>query len=138
MSERQKQLLKLLRGSKPGLSVEELSKALEITRNAVRQHLATLEVGGLVLADRHKGRLVDHDVRGLQHRVGQESVVDVVRLELLLLLVGRRALRPLVLERPRSGWDDSAARSRACGSRPRTLPKRADSGAVPGWWRECA
>jgi predicted ArsR family transcriptional regulator len=50
MSERQKQLLKLLRGSKPGLSVDELSKALEITRNAVRQHLATLEVGGLVAA----------------------------------------------------------------------------------------
>jgi predicted ArsR family transcriptional regulator len=50
MSERQKQLLKLLRGSKPGLSVDELSKALEITRNAVRQHLATLEVGGLVVA----------------------------------------------------------------------------------------
>lgn len=30
MSERQKQLLKLLRGSKPGLSVDEISKALEI------------------------------------------------------------------------------------------------------------
>jgi predicted ArsR family transcriptional regulator len=48
MGERQKQLLKLLRGSKPGLSVDELSKGLEITRNAVRQHLATLEVAGLV------------------------------------------------------------------------------------------
>jgi hypothetical protein len=31
MSERQKRLLKLLRGSKPGLSVDELSKGLEIT-----------------------------------------------------------------------------------------------------------
>jgi predicted ArsR family transcriptional regulator len=50
MGERQKQLLKLLRGSKLGLSVEELSKGLEITRNAVRQHLATLEVAGLVAA----------------------------------------------------------------------------------------
>jgi hypothetical protein len=32
MGERQKQLLKLLRGSKPGLTVEELCKGLEITR----------------------------------------------------------------------------------------------------------
>ncbi|SCY21561.1 metalloregulator ArsR/SmtB family transcription factor [Nitrosospira sp. Nsp13] len=48
MGERQKQLLKLLRGSKPGLSVDELSKGLEITRNAVRQHLASLEAAGLV------------------------------------------------------------------------------------------
>jgi predicted ArsR family transcriptional regulator len=37
-----------LRGSKPGLSVDELSKGLEITRNAVRQHLASLEAGGLI------------------------------------------------------------------------------------------
>ncbi|SCY34892.1 transcriptional regulator [Nitrosospira sp. Nl5] len=50
MGERQKQLLKLLRGSKAGLSVDELSKGLEITRNAVRQHLASLEVAGLVAA----------------------------------------------------------------------------------------
>jgi len=48
MGERQKQLLKLLRGSKPGLSVDELSKGLEITRNAVRQHLSSLEAAGLV------------------------------------------------------------------------------------------
>jgi len=48
MGERQKQLLKLLRGSKPGLSVDELSKGLEITRNAVRQHLASLEASGFV------------------------------------------------------------------------------------------
>ena len=45
---RQKQLLKLLRGSKPGMSVDELSKGLEITRNAVRQHLSSLEGAGLV------------------------------------------------------------------------------------------
>jgi len=50
MGERQKQLLKLLRGSKPGLSVDELSKGLEMTRNAVRQHLASLEVAGFVTA----------------------------------------------------------------------------------------
>jgi predicted ArsR family transcriptional regulator len=48
MGERQKRLLKLLRGSKPGLSVDELSRGLEITRNAVRQHLVSLEVAGLV------------------------------------------------------------------------------------------
>ncbi|MDN5752976.1 MAG: HTH domain-containing protein [Nitrosospira sp.] len=48
MGERQKQLLKLLRGSKLGLSVDELSKGLEITRNAVRQHLASLEAAGFV------------------------------------------------------------------------------------------
>ena len=48
MGERQKQLLKLLRGNKPGLSVDELSKGLDITRNAVRQHLASLEAAGLV------------------------------------------------------------------------------------------
>jgi predicted ArsR family transcriptional regulator len=50
IGERQKQLLKLLRGNKPGLSVDELSKGLEITRNAVRQHLASLEAAGLVEA----------------------------------------------------------------------------------------
>lgn len=48
MGERQKQLLKLLRASKLGLSVDELSKGLEITRNAIRQHLASLEAAGLV------------------------------------------------------------------------------------------
>ena len=50
MGERQKQLLKLLRGKRPGMSVDELSKGLEITRNAVRQHLASLEGAGLVAA----------------------------------------------------------------------------------------
>jgi predicted ArsR family transcriptional regulator len=48
MGDRQKQLLKLLRGNKAGLSVDELSKGLEITRNGVRQHLASLEAEGLV------------------------------------------------------------------------------------------
>src|SRR5688500_9786352 len=50
IGERQKQLLKLLRGTKPGMSVDELSKGLEITRNAVRQHLSSLEGAGLVTA----------------------------------------------------------------------------------------
>ena len=53
-----------------------------------------LEVGGLVLADRHERRLVDDDVGGLQDRVRQQPVVDVVGLGLALLLVGRRALQP--------------------------------------------
>jgi len=50
IGERQKQLLKLLRGSRPGMSVDELSRGLEITRNAVRQHLSSLEGAGLVAA----------------------------------------------------------------------------------------
>lgn len=51
MGERQKRLLKLLRGNKPGPSMDELSKGLEITRNAVRQHLSSsLKVAGLVSA----------------------------------------------------------------------------------------
>ena len=53
-----------------------------------------LEVRGLVLADRHQRRLVDDDVAGLQDRVRQQPVVDVVRLALLLLLVCRRPLQP--------------------------------------------
>lgn len=50
MGERQQRLLKLLWGSKPGLSVDELSKGLETVRNAMRQHLSSLEVAGLVSA----------------------------------------------------------------------------------------
>jgi predicted ArsR family transcriptional regulator len=50
IGERQKRLLKLLRGTKPGMSVDELSKGLEITRNAVRQHLSSLEGAGLITA----------------------------------------------------------------------------------------
>ena len=48
MGARQKQLLKLLRGNRSGMSVDELSKGLEITRNAVRQHLASLQAVGLI------------------------------------------------------------------------------------------
>jgi predicted ArsR family transcriptional regulator len=50
MGVRQKELLKLLRGSRTGMSVDELSKGLEISRNAVRQHLASLEAVGLIAA----------------------------------------------------------------------------------------
>ena len=45
---RQQELLNLLLKNKSGLTVDELSKQLEITGNAVRQHLASLENDGLV------------------------------------------------------------------------------------------
>lgn len=48
LGDRQKQLLELLLKTKSGLTVDELSQGLKITRNAVRQHLATLESDGLI------------------------------------------------------------------------------------------
>lgn len=48
LGERQQQLLAMLLGNKAGLTVEELSQQLQITRNAVRQHLAALERDDLV------------------------------------------------------------------------------------------
>jgi predicted ArsR family transcriptional regulator len=45
---RQQELLNQLLIHKGGLTVDELSKRLEITRNAIRQHLAALENSGLV------------------------------------------------------------------------------------------
>lgn len=45
---RQQELLNLLLKNKSGLTVDELSKKLEIARNAVRQHLAALENDKLV------------------------------------------------------------------------------------------
>jgi predicted ArsR family transcriptional regulator len=45
---RQKELLKLLLKNKTGMTVDQLSGQLEITRNAVRQHLASLENDGLI------------------------------------------------------------------------------------------
>ena len=48
LGDRQKQLLKLLLKNKPGLTVDELSEGLKITRNAVRQHLAALDSDGLI------------------------------------------------------------------------------------------
>ena len=53
-----------------------------------------LQVGGLVLADRHERGLVDDDVGRLQDRVGQQPVIDVVGLVGLLLLVRRGPLQP--------------------------------------------
>lgn len=48
LGRRQKDLLKLLLRHKAGLTVDELGTGLQITRNAVRQHLAALESDGLV------------------------------------------------------------------------------------------
>jgi predicted ArsR family transcriptional regulator len=48
MGERQQELLQLLLRNKGGLTVEELSLHLGITRNAVRQHLASLENDQLI------------------------------------------------------------------------------------------
>ena len=48
LGQRQQELLKLLLRNKAGMTVDELSQQLEITRNAVRQHLASLESDGLI------------------------------------------------------------------------------------------
>jgi predicted ArsR family transcriptional regulator len=48
LGNRQQALLTLLLKNKNGLTVEELSGRLKITRNAVRQHLAALDGDGLV------------------------------------------------------------------------------------------
>lgn len=48
LGNRQQELLKLLLKSKGGVTVVELSERLQITRNAVRQHLAALQNEGLV------------------------------------------------------------------------------------------
>jgi len=45
---RQQELLNQLLKNKGGLTVDELAKRLEITRNAIRQHLSALENDGLV------------------------------------------------------------------------------------------
>ena len=55
-----------------GLAVARVEGADDLARQ--------LEVGGLVLADRDQRRLVDDDVGGLQDRVGEQPVVDVVGL----------------------------------------------------------
>lgn len=48
LGNRQQELLKLLLKNKGGLTLEELSEYLNITRNAVRQHIAALENNGIV------------------------------------------------------------------------------------------
>jgi predicted ArsR family transcriptional regulator len=54
LGRRQKDLLKLLLRNKEGLTVDELGTQLQVTRNAVRQHLAALEGGGLVTSGKTK------------------------------------------------------------------------------------
>jgi predicted ArsR family transcriptional regulator len=49
LGSRRRALLTELLRDKQGLTVEELSRRLSITRNAIRQHLATLENDGLVV-----------------------------------------------------------------------------------------
>lgn len=44
--ERQQSLLSLLLKTKQGLTIDDLAEKLEITRNAVRQHVSTLEASG--------------------------------------------------------------------------------------------
>jgi predicted ArsR family transcriptional regulator len=48
LGSRQQALLKLLLKNKGGLTLDELSGYLKITRNAVRQHVAALENNGIV------------------------------------------------------------------------------------------
>lgn len=50
-SSRQKQILNLLLLSKSGLSIDELATQLDISRNATKQHLVTLEQAQLVQTD---------------------------------------------------------------------------------------
>ena len=45
---RQQQLLRLLLAQKTGLTIDQLSHQLTVSRNAVRQHLGALEADGLV------------------------------------------------------------------------------------------
>lgn len=49
LGRRQKDLLRLLMRHKAGLTVDELGQRLQISRNAVRQHLTALEGGGLIV-----------------------------------------------------------------------------------------
>src|SRR5579872_2383889 len=53
-----------------------------------------LEVRQLIFADRHAATLDHHDVRPLQHGIGQKAEVHVVRVLLGHLLEGRRAQDP--------------------------------------------
>lgn len=47
---RRRQILRLLLRRKGGVTVDEISRAVGVTRNAVRQHVAALEKEGLVAA----------------------------------------------------------------------------------------
>jgi DeoR family transcriptional regulator, suf operon transcriptional repressor len=58
---RQRQLLELLLEHKKGLCIDELAKALHISRNAVQQHISVLELEGYLQA-------------GMQHKTGGRPV----------------------------------------------------------------
>lgn len=47
---RQRQILELLLENKEGLCIDEIAKALHISRNAVQQHISTLELEGYLQA----------------------------------------------------------------------------------------
>lgn len=51
---RQEQILELLLYAKNGLSIDEISAHLQISRNAIKQHLVVLENAKLVMADNVK------------------------------------------------------------------------------------
>jgi DeoR family transcriptional regulator, suf operon transcriptional repressor len=51
---RQEQILKLLLFTKNGLSIDEISYKLEISRNAIKQHLVVLEKEDLIITDNLK------------------------------------------------------------------------------------
>jgi len=48
MGSRQRQILELLLESKTGLFIDEISKSLEISRNAVQQHISIMELEGYI------------------------------------------------------------------------------------------
>jgi hypothetical protein len=68
---------------------EHLAPAvIEAARDPARQ----LDVLDLILADRNEVALVEQDVGGLQHRILEQTDVDVLRLRLGLVLELRHAL----------------------------------------------
>ena len=88
-----------------------------------------LQVRRLVLAHGHVARLVDGDVRGLQHRVGQQREVDVVGLVALLLLERWASARPRAWASP-TRTATSAPRPPA-GPTGGTGPPARDRGPAP-------
>ena len=50
LGSRQEQILALLLGTKTGLSIDVIAEKLEISRNAVKQHLVVLEKDRLIQA----------------------------------------------------------------------------------------
>ncbi|RJF95940.1 HTH domain-containing protein [Noviherbaspirillum saxi] len=112
---RQRELLELLQKNKVGMTADGLSEGLAITRNAVRQHLATLENDGLVKKGltrasggrpeqlyvltekgqecfpRHYSWFAQLLVESIEEEVGKEGFAE--RLDLIGERVGRQLLR---------------------------------------------